>query len=73
MLTILKTFARYDQVVKVLDAIKTHVSYEQNLKNLTSFHKDDLKKVYGYLMGRRAEARNNDDIGKHDAKILWHM
>ena len=51
MLTMLKTFERHEQVVKTLDKIKCHVSFDQNQNNLTKDNKDDLKKSLGYLLG----------------------
>ena len=66
MLTSLKTNARNEpQVLKTLGMVKTHVSYEQNVKNLTGANKEDLRKTLGFLIG----SSNMDDVRVSKYKV----
>ena len=50
MLTYIMTVAKDCQdTVKTLTCIKTHVSFEQNLKNLAGIKKEEAKKCLAFL------------------------
>ena len=58
MLMKIMTYGKNCQAtVKTLSLIKTSVTFEQNLKNLSAATKDELKKTYSFLLG----TNENDD------------